>query len=75
MSYRTLGDISGNCKSEKHRTNYDKKQLEYFSVDSPDKNIRENFEGSYDEMYKTLSKFSKEDNIYHQPENYKYSAY
>tara|TARA_B000000557_G_scaffold218985_1_gene186615 strand:- start:3026 stop:3265 length:240 start_codon:yes stop_codon:yes gene_type:complete len=70
MSYSTLGDITGICKSEKHRTKYDKEQLEFFSVNSKDKNIRENFEGSYDDMYKTLSKFSNKDNIYHQPENY-----
>ena len=67
MSYSTMAQLNGTCKPEKHRTDFDKKQLEFYSecMSCNKKNkhnhnsVKENFEGDYNDMYKVLSGFSK----------------
>lgn len=62
MSYATMAQLSGTCKPEKHRSDFDKKQLEFFSECKKcnRKPVKENFEGDYNDMYKVLAGFSKE---------------
>lgn len=63
MSYSTMAQLSGTCKPEKHRSEFDKKQLEFYSectkCNKTHNHVKENFEGDYDDMYKVLSGFSK----------------